>query len=112
MQQYVVIFRQGINTLPPEELAKRAAETREWAQIQNAAGHQLEPRILNAERYLLQADGTRVIEPATEIGSITALLFLQANDLAQAAKIASEHPAVRYGATIEVRAWAPPVQAT
>jgi hypothetical protein len=39
---------------------------------------------------------------------ITALLFLEASDLASAAKIAESHPANHFGASVEVRPWAPP----
>ena len=39
---------------------------------------------------------------------ITALLFLEAADLGEAVQIAEAHPALRYGANVEVRQWAPP----
>ncbi len=42
---------------------------------------------------------------------ITALLFLEARDLAEATTVAEEHPAVNYGANVEVRPWAPPTPA-
>jgi hypothetical protein len=40
---------------------------------------------------------------------ITALLFLEAYDLSEAAEVAESHPALRYGSKVEVRPWAAPV---
>lgn len=109
MQQFVIIFRQGRRQLTEAELKERAAETRLWAQGQNAAGHKLEPRILAPERYVVQADGNDTLATATDAPPITALLFLAASDFAQAVEIAKSHPAVRYGADVEVRPWSPPI---
>jgi hypothetical protein len=47
----------------------------------------------------------------TDEWPITALLFLEAHDLNEAVQIAESHPALRYGANVEVRPWAPPVPA-
>ena len=112
MQTFGIIFHQGANQLSEAELKQRATETRSWAQSQNAAGHQLEPRILTPQRHSIYPDGRDSTEAANEAGAITALLFLQAADLAQAVEVARAHPAVRYGSSIEVRAWAPPVVPT
>jgi len=40
---------------------------------------------------------------------ITALLFVHAADIGEAALIAESHPGVKYGASVEIRRWAPPV---
>ena len=79
-----------------------------WARRVNGTGHQLEPRILTPESALRGPEN-----PATRPDSwpVTALLFLQANDLNEAARIAESHPALRYGAAVEVRSWASPVPA-
>lgn len=108
MQSYVIIFHQGAQPLTEADLKARAAATRVWAATQNAAGHNLEPRILAPEGYWCQADGS-VGALSAETGTVTALLFLQAHDLLQAVDVARAHPALRYGASVEVRPWAPPV---
>ena len=108
MKQFVIIFRQGPKQLTDAELKKRAEETRAWAQQQNAAGHTLDPHILEPEGLWIEPDGDSGPVPANSAGAITALLFLEARDLAQAVGIARAHPGLRYGASVEVRPWAPP----
>ena len=108
MQPYVIIFYQGAQPLTAADLKDRAAATRVWAATQNAAGHKLEPRILAPEGYGCQPDGSVGALPPAEMGAVTALLFLQANDILQAVDVARAHPALRYGASVEVRPWAPP----
>lgn len=108
MQQYVIIFYQGAQPPTTADLNERATAMRVWAATQNAAGHNLEPRILGPEGYGCQSDGSvDALSPAAT-GSVTALLFLQANDLLQAVDVARTHPALRYGIRVEVRPWAPP----
>jgi hypothetical protein len=89
------------------DLKDRAEETRAWARRQNAAGHKL-PHILAPESHWSGPDGGSGPVPATSAGPITALLFLEARDFAQAVDVARAHPALRYGASVEVRPWAPP----
>jgi len=102
MKQFVIIFRQGPKQLTEADLKTRAEETRAWAQLQNAAGHKLDPHILAPESY---CSGPA---PASSADPITALLFLEARDFAQAVEVARAHPALRYGSSVEVRPWAPP----
>lgn len=109
MQPYVIIFYQGAQPLTAADLKDRAAATRVWAATQNAAGHNLEPRILGPERQWCQPDGRVGPTAPAENSLVTALLFLQASDLTQAVNVARSHPALRYGASVEVRPWAPPV---
>jgi hypothetical protein len=108
MHHYVIIFRQRPHPLTEADKARRQEQVSAWARAHNAAGHKLEPRIL----------GPEVIRPATFAGAergegtgawpVTALLFLEARDIAEAAEIAAKHPAKEYGASVEVRPWAPP----
>jgi hypothetical protein len=105
MNDFVILFRQGPRTLTEVDIARRQQEVSAWASAQNAAGHQLEPRIL-APDMLRPGIGT---EAPREAHPVTALLFLQAGDLADAARIAESHPAIYFGASVEVRPWAPPV---
>lgn len=108
MQQFVILFRQGPRQLTQAELKSRAEETRAWARQQNAAGHKLAPHILDPKGFLIGPDGVSEPVRATDAGTITALLFLEARDLAQAEEVARAHPATRYGSSVEIRPWAPP----
>ena len=105
MNHYALIFRQRPGDLTAEELERRLLETRAWAEAQNAAGHALDPRILTAESERLAPPGGTA--PSNEV-PVTAILFLEARDLADAVAVARAHPALRFGASIEVRPWAPP----
>jgi hypothetical protein len=75
-----------------------------WARRQNDAGHKLDPRILAPESAHPESS-TAV--PA-DAWPVTALLFLEAHDLREAARVAESHPGRRFGAKVEVRPWAPP----
>ena len=108
MKQFVIIFRQGPRQLTEAELKQRTEETRAWAQQQNTAGHKLDPHILAPEGQRIGPDGSSEPVSATDAGTVTALLFLEARDLAEAVEVARAHPATRYGASVEVRPWAPP----
>ena len=109
MNTFVIIFRQGPRTLTPADIQRRAQETSVWARRQNDAGHKLNPHILTPER---ERRGTEIADvTGIDAWPITALLLLEARDLAEAAKVAGEHPAVNYGANVEVRAWTPPAPA-
>lgn|SRR5262245_5292897 len=108
MKHFLIIFRQGPKQLTESELKSRTEETRAWAQHQNAAGHKLDPHILAPEGFWIEPDGGSGPVSATSAGALTALLFLEARDLAQAVEIARAHPGLRYGASVEVRPWAPP----
>jgi hypothetical protein len=103
---FVIIFRQGPRTLTPADIQLRGQETTVWARRQNEAGHKLNPHILAPARERRGAD----ISDASGIEAwpITALLLLEARDLDEAARVASEHPALAYGASVEIRAWARP----
>jgi len=100
MKTFVIIFRQGPQPLTDADKKRRAEETATWARRQNSAGHKLDPHILAPE--------SSAATPADE-WTITALLFLEAHDLSEAAQVAESHPALRYGASVEVRPWAAPV---
>lgn len=102
MKQFVMIFRQSNQQLTETDKQRRDEETRAWARQQNAAGHKLDPHILAPESHWIGP------APAHSAGPVTALLFFEARDFAQAVEVAQAHPAVRYGASVEVRPWAPP----
>jgi len=109
MKQFVIIFHQGANQLSEADKQRRTEETRAWAQLQNAAGHKLTPCILDPECHWSGANGESGPVPPSSGGSITALLFLEARDFAQAVEVATAHPAIRFGSSVEVRPWGPPI---
>ena len=111
MQKFVIIFRQGPHDLTEAAKLQRQQQVSAWAQVQNTAGHRLEPRILAPESIRA---GTNTADTHLETARepVTALLFLDAANLAEAAKVAESHPALRFGANVEVRPWAPPAAPT
>ena len=100
---FVFIFRQGSRKLSEEEQKRRTEEVRTWALGQIKQGRKLEPRVLSP-------DTSRLGEGAdSDSGApIVALNFIEAADLNDAIGIAKTHPGLRYGVTIEVRAWTDP----
>lgn len=97
MKTFVVIFRQG-QPLSEADKQRRSQETTQWARTYLDAGNKLEARILTPEGG---AEGVPV----------SALLFLEARDRAEAVRIAESHPAIPYGSTVEIREWTTPAVA-
>ena len=108
MKTFVIIFRQGPPAPTPEERQRTAADVVDWAQRINSEGHKLDPRILAPEGTVRGEHGSTSLN-ANE-WPVTALLFLQAQDLEEATRIAESHPALRNRAVVEVRPWNPPVR--
>jgi hypothetical protein len=108
MQTFVILFRQGPFDLTPEQLAKRADETRPWAARQQAAGLTLDPRLLGRQPAHAAGPNRPGAPPADASWPVTATLFVEAPDFEAAARAADEHPARRYGASVEVRPWSGP----
>lgn len=105
MKTFVILFRQSPRELTPADLAARQREVSAWAARVNADGHQLEPRILEPATVRPAPGPSGAGEGAWPL---TALLFLHAADLDEAARVAASHPAVQFGASVEVRAWQAP----
>jgi hypothetical protein len=105
MQKFVLIFRQGPHPLTDADKARRQIAISAWAKTQNAAGHKLEPRPLASE---IMRPGLAASSAAVGTWPITALVFLEARDLAEASQIAAAHPAKDFNTGVEVRPWAPP----
>ncbi len=103
MNTFVIIFRQGPRTLTDAEKQRRYEETSTWARRYNDAGHKLNPHILTPAREV-RGESSAV----TDAWPVTAFLLLEAQDLKEATSIAEAHPALRYGAAVEVRPWARP----
>jgi hypothetical protein len=105
MKTFVIIFRQGPRQLTYFDKQRRAEETTQWARRQNDAGHKLDPHILAPESAHRRAE----LPNSSDAWPITALLFLEARDLSETAQVAESHPALGYGANIEVRPWGRPI---
>jgi hypothetical protein len=108
MQKFVIIFHQGLRDLTDADKQLRQQQVSAWARLQNAAGHKLEPRILGPEIVRAGAEMAADSNVGIARWPVTALLFIDATNLSEAAKIAESHPALHFGASIEVRPWAPP----
>lgn len=116
MKHFVLLFRQGPSPLSEADLKARADAIVTWAERQNDAGHNLDPRSLGDERATATAaDGSDRMpaeagpgRDAAEAGALSSILFLDARSFAEALAIARSHPALRYGSTVEVRSWSPP----
>lgn len=74
----------------------------------NAAGHRLEPRSLAPETT---RPGVATSPEISGTWPVSALLFLQARDLAEATRVAATHPAKHFNVSMEVRPWCVPVSA-
>jgi len=107
MNTFVIIFRQAPQPLTDADKQHLAEAMGPWARRQNDAGHKLDPRILAPESAQTGPEGATAA-PA-DAWPVTALLFLEAHDLSEAARVAECHPGRRFGAKVEVRPWAPPV---
>lgn len=105
MKQFIILFRQGPHPLTDADKTRRQAAISAWAREQNAAGHKLEPRGLAPD--VARPDVSAPTD-ATGAWPVTALLFLEARDLAEATQVAASHPAKDYNVSMEVRPWAPP----
>lgn len=102
MSHFVVLFRRHPGALSAAEQAGLGRDIGAWARLHNEAGHRLAPHILAPESR--HAGPQREAEPLP----VTALLFLEARDLDEAARVAESHPGMRYGFSAEVRAWSAP----
>lgn len=107
MNTFVILFRRPDPALTDSDRQRLNAETAIWAKSCSVAGHALDPRILSAER------ATRGLDSAVpaEAQTVSALLFLRADDFAAAVRVAETHPGLRYGFSVEVRPWTSPALA-
>jgi hypothetical protein len=110
MKQFVLLFRQS-SALSEADQKRRAEEVRAWARQQNDAGHKLDPRALGEEKHRIAPGGKSDSTSQRDEASLTAILFVEARNFAEAVKIAESHPALRYGViSVEVRPWTSPLR--
>jgi len=108
MKTFVLIFRQNpARERTPAQNQQLAAEMPGWVQRVGGLERKFDPRILAKEETHVGAEK----EAATPPGAwpLSALLFVEARDLAEATRIAESHPALKFGTAVEVRAWTAPV---
>jgi hypothetical protein len=110
MKEFVLIFRQGSRTLSAEEQTRRAEEIQVWVALQAREGRKLDPRMMAAATYRITPDGESGPSQAGE-GAVIGTVFVEAKSFDDAVTAARQHPAPRYGVSIEVRPWSSPVRA-
>jgi len=110
MKSFVLIFRQGANSLSDADRKQISTKMPGWAAQQRDSGRKLDPRILaDGPSQILK--GGEISAPASDQRPLTALLFIEAEDFQEAVRVAESHPGLSFGVSIEVRAWTPPVPA-
>lgn len=97
---YVILFT-PVRPVSEADRHRITELTAPWVREQAALDRGLEPRILGAERAHRGAE-------LSGTAPLSALLFLRAGTLEEAAEVAASHPAVQFGYHVEVRPWAPP----
>lgn len=108
MKTFVLIFRQDpARERTPAQNQQLAAEMPAWVQRQSREGRKFDPRILAKENAHVGAGKEAGIPPGS--WPISALLFVEASDLADATRVAESHPALKFGVVVEVRPWAAPI---
>ncbi|HVU18605.1 MAG TPA: hypothetical protein VHD32_17005 [Candidatus Didemnitutus sp.] len=105
MKTFVIAFRRTSPPLADDVRLRLNQETAAWAR--SHSNFDLDPRILGRERAVFNAPAD---QPDKSAG-LSALLFLEAPDLASAGQVAAAHPGLRYGFSVEVRSWTKPVAA-
>jgi hypothetical protein len=108
MKTFVLIFRQNpARERTPAQNQQLGAEMPPWVQRQNSEGRKFDPRILARENAHVGAEKDAGIPP--DSWPLSALLFVEASDLADATRVAESHPALKFGVSVEVRPWTAPI---
>ncbi len=105
---FVLIFSRRPGALSLADQRKLAEQVGVWAAKEEAAGYHLDPHILGPQSLRIGSDHRRGPALQTADGSIGAIMFLEAKDFDEAVQVADGHPALQFGASVEVRPWAPP----
>lgn len=112
MQEFVFLFRHDASALSEEDLRQQNKEARTWALRQLDAGRELDPHMIDAERYVVRPGGETAAAANPDGAPVVAILFLKAKDFDEAVALAESHPGPRHGASIEVRPWHEPAPGT
>ena len=108
MKHFIFLFRQSPTALSKADEQRRADEVFEWAQQQNSQGRRLDPRKLGKDIHRIFPSGLLHATCECDVESLSAILFLEAHNFDEAVRIAESHPGLKYGASVEIREWAPP----
>jgi uncharacterized protein len=111
MKKFAFFFRQS-RQLSDSEQKQRTAEVVAWVKQQIAEGRKLEPRVLDSTHESVVSGEHRDDVSTNSGGALVAINFLEAKDFEEAVEIATTHPGLRYGVSIEVRPWSNPLAAT
>ena len=107
LNTFALIFRQGPFSFTDADKNQRSELTGAWAREYNAKGHKLDPHILTPD---ITRRGAAL--PNGAEWPVTALLLIEASELPDAIAVAEAHPALKYNASVEIRAWGTPAQIT
>ena len=100
MPKFALIFRQSPFPMSEEVRQRRAKEVAAWATHLRDQGHSLEPHLLGDEHFIISSDGSTNKDTGDPI---VAILVFDAANFDDAKQIASTHPGLHYGISIEVR---------
>jgi hypothetical protein len=100
MPKFALLFRQSPFPMSEEVCQRRAKEVADWAGHLRDKGHALEPHLLAEEHATVSLDAARSKETGDPI---VAILVFDAASFDEAKQIASTHPGLHYGVSIEVR---------
>jgi len=109
---FVLIFRRKAGGLSLADQRKLTEQVGPWAAQQEAAGHHLDPHILGAQSLRIAPGHRRNLAPPSGDDKIGAIMFLEAKDFDEAVQVADSHPALEFGASVEVCPWSPPAAST
>jgi hypothetical protein len=112
MKHYALIFY-ATRTLTPEELQQRKVEIAAWVKHIEAMGTLLDPRGFGQPAASLSAQEGEIVSHQDSGGStFSNIVFFDSPSEDQAIDIAKAHPGLHYGATVVVREWTSPREAS
>jgi hypothetical protein len=104
MPEFALLFRLT-RTLPPDEIARRAAAVRDWAIALRGKGTIRDAILFEDAGYAIAAD--RSAAPMVADRAVAGVTIIQAADLDAALAIAKIFPGLPFGTTVELRALKP-----
>ncbi len=108
MKHYMMILRAG-HEFSEIETRELAGEIPEWVNLARKSVTHLDPRMVTrCVSCIAFSEGALVTQKEAEDPWITAIIHFDAERDDEAELIAGLHPALRHGATIELREWAAP----
>ena len=99
MKPFALLFR-PTRTVSPEDAARRNDAARAWAFARRDEGSLQHATPLEEEGVRVTLDDLRSVDV---LGTVGAVLVLQAPDMATVVELAKTHPGLRYGVEIDIR---------